>query len=123
MLILIRGIPGSGKSTFAKRFQNVKHLEADMYWSSDHPFNPSELSGAHRWCQDLASHYLAEGLDVVVSNTFTRIWEMRPYLEMDNDVVVFRMVNDYANIHGVPRETVEKMRNRFEDYASEIKVA
>lgn len=124
-LILVRGIPGSGKSTFAegvKYDEGYIHLEADMYFIRDdgtYRWDPSKVKEAHQWCQDTTRILLNNDYDVVVSNTFTRLWEMRPYLEMTNDVHVVRMLGQYGNIHNVPEEKVKEMKDRFEDYDGE----
>ena len=57
---------------------------------------------------------------VVVSNTFTQEWEMKPYYELAEKYgyTVFSLVvenrHNGINTHGVPDETLEKMENRFE---------
>jgi hypothetical protein len=57
---------------------------------------------------------------IVVSNTFTQEWEMKPYFEMadQHDYKVFSIVveNRHGGIneHNVPEETLTLMRNRFE---------
>lgn len=128
MLILVRGIPGSGKTTFARELcdknTTLTHLETDMYWENEGiPFNPKYLKEAHEWCQDHARETLRIGMPVVVSNTFTQLWEMKPYLDMvDGDAVVYRMTGDYGSVHGVPQKTIDRMRSRFEDYEGEIYV-
>lgn len=48
-LVLVRGLPGSGKSTIAKSFipHNFVHLETDMYFinsAGEYKFNPAKLS-------------------------------------------------------------------------------
>jgi len=45
-LVIIRGLPGSGKSTFAKKFveKGFKHYEADMWMvdkDGNYSFDPS----------------------------------------------------------------------------------
>ena len=124
-LVLIRGIPGSGKSTFAKspKFEGYQHFETDMFWEAYRiNFDYKRLGEAHRWCQDMVSKYLAENIPVVVSNTFVRQWEMEPYLDMTKDVTVYRMTGEFKNIHGVPDKTVRRMKHQFEDYEGEILV-
>jgi hypothetical protein len=58
--------------------------------------------------------------EIVVSNTFTQEWEMEAYYKLAEqyDYMVYSLVveNRHGGIneHGVPEETMEKMRNRFE---------
>ena len=121
-LTLIRGLPGSGKSTLAKQLTkaNTFHIEADMYFvNSDgkYMFDISKIGSAHSWCQqetELNMHY---GRDVIVSNTFTTLKELRPYFEIASKYNVVPHVilcqGNYKNVHDVPPETLEKMRSRF----------
>jgi hypothetical protein len=57
---------------------------------------------------------------IVVSNTFTQEWEMEPYVEMAKEwgYTVFTIVVENRhggkNVHGVPDDKLEIMRNRFE---------
>ena len=120
-LILIRGIPGSGKSTMARELMKVidaKHYEADMYYldaDGNYNFIPSQIKYAHEWCQCNASLALSLGFNVIVSNTFTTKKEMKPYLIMDHaNIAIFEAKGDYETIHNVPEETINKMKNRWE---------
>ena len=116
-LILVRGLPGSGKSTYAKTLGMI-HFEADMYFerNGEYEYNPRELSKAHSWCQYKVKEYLDSGMNVVVSNTFTQLWEMDPYLEMGHDVEVIEMTEMYGSIHNIPDDKLEAMRARWEEY-------
>jgi ABC-type phosphate/phosphonate transport system ATPase subunit len=79
-LVLIRGLPGSGKSTMAKDLatQGYLHFEADMFFEVDghYRYDASRIRDAHSWCQQMTRQALAKGLKVVVSNTFTQLREM-----------------------------------------------
>jgi predicted kinase len=122
-ITLYRGLPGSGKSTAAKtaarQDDSVIHLEADMYFIDDgnYALDPNKLGAAHGWCLDRAEDYLRAGRDVVVTNTFTTLKEMRPYFEsalkygLIPRVVLFQ--NQFDNVHDVPVEAMERMENRF----------
>jgi len=87
-LILIRGISGSGKTTYAKRLMredpSLSHHEADMffYHNGEYQFNPKELKNAHEWCKAKTEEDLRNGKSVIVSNTFTQKWEIEPYIEL-----------------------------------------
>lgn len=58
--------------------------------------------------------------EIVVSNTSTTEKEMQPYLDLAKEfgytVVSLIVENRHGNssVHGVPKETLEKMKNRFE---------
>ena len=115
-LLIVRGLPGSGKSTYAKSLIDRVHFEADMYFSrnGEYKWVASELGHAHKWCQEQVRKSLSEGNKVVVSNTFTKKWEMKDYLEMTPSVAVVEMTSQYKNIHGVSEEHILKMRERYE---------
>jgi len=127
-LVLVRGLPGSGKSTYAKSyFVGHIHLEADMYFTQpdgSYDWAAERLGKAHSWCFETTKIMLNNGYDVVVSNTFTMLKELNPYIELatstDTPYIVFRIVSDYQSVHNVPKVVIEKMRSRFEDYEQEV---
>lgn len=120
-LTLIRGLPGSGKSTFAKSM-NAVHVEADQYFYVDgvYVFDPSKLAAAHSQCLDKAVEALKSGKSAVVANTFTTLREMTPYLEAAHEygatVVVLNMLTQYEGVHNVPQATVDRMKARWYDF-------
>ena len=117
-LILIRGLPGSGKSTMAETFEDFIHIETDMYFikNGEYCFNPKKLKEAHTWCQEKTKELLDEGYDVVVSNVFTQMWEMKPYLNMGHSIQIFTATGNYDNIHHVPEEAIQRMKDKWEEF-------
>ena len=125
MLMLIRGMPGSGKSTLAQRLirQGVIecHYEADQYFVNEqgqYEWDVNHLMDAHDWCRSQAEAALEAGQRVAVSNTSVRLRDIRSYVEMARDwsVLPLRVVtlrSQYGSIHGVPEETMERMRRGF----------
>jgi len=119
MLTLVRGIPGSGKSTYAKKRDKSTHIEADMFFYKDDKYlwQGSLVGIAHLYCQSVTAYNLYRGLDVVVANTFTTYEEVEPYLRLakmfDHEVKVVHCMGEYPNSHDVPELVVEKMRKRF----------
>ena len=61
---------------------------------------------------------------IVVSNTFVRKWEADMYYMLAKlwgyRVVVYRMNNQYGNLHGVPQDKVNIMMANMESYPDEI---
>lgn len=123
LLTLVRGLPGSGKSTMAKAIAmdtGAIHLEADMYFVKDgeYKFDPMQIKFAHEWCQAQALKALMDNRNVVVSNTFVKKWEMQAYFAMASaevaEVCVLIANGNYGNVHGVPEEVIERMRANWE---------
>ena len=56
---------------------------------------------------------------LIVSNTFTQEWEMKPYFDLAEryDYRVYSLIvenrHDGVNEHGVPADKLEQMKNRF----------
>lgn len=128
-LYLLRGLPGSGKSTLAKMLVGEKdysHKEADMFFiNSDgkYKFDASKLKDAHKWCQEEVEFLLKlEHSPVVVSNTFTQEWEMEAYYKLAEQYgyQVYSLIvenrhggGENTNIHGVSKQTLDKMEERL----------
>ena len=76
---------------------------------------------AHKWCQSMVEELMDGRVErIVVSNTSTQEWEMTPYIDIaeENGYLVFSLIvenrHNGDNIHGVPSEVIERMKNRFE---------
>jgi predicted kinase len=125
ILYLLRAIPGSGKSTLAKTLGAV-HFEADMYFmeGNEYKFDPTKLKKAHEWCRNQVEISMKNGnigdSKIVVSNTFTQEWEMKPYYELAEKYgyTVFSLIVENrhggTNSHNVPEDVLTAMENRFE---------
>lgn len=122
-VILIRGLPGSGKSTLAKLLaqQGFVHLEADDYFlrpDGSYQFDATKLQEAHRICQKSFSHFMGFGRNIVVSNTFTRKWELQFYLDLCEAHGIRPQIitceGRFENIHGITEDKIAQMRARWE---------
>jgi predicted kinase len=122
-LYIVRGIPGSGKSTFANIIADV-YYEADMYFTDhegNYNFEPSQIKSAHQWCQTMVRMAMQYNTaTIAVSNTFTQEWEMEAYYELAAEFgyrvtsVIVENRHGGENQHGVPADKLQAMRDRFE---------
>lgn len=131
-LYILRGLPGSGKTTLAYRLigdSGVMYAADDYYYDDEgvYRWDPSKIGAAHSQCQRRVKEALELGVPVVVvHNTNTMRKEMKPYLDMakENDYMV-NVVSVFdggltdeqlaaRNSHNVPVEAISKMRKRFE---------
>jgi predicted kinase len=123
ILYICRGIPGAGKSTFAKTLGG-QHYEADMFFIDpilgEYKFDGSKIKLAHEWCQNRVEGDMILNMNkIVVSNTFTQEWEMEPYFELAKKYgyktfsIVVENRHGGVNQHGVPEDKLQIMKDRF----------
>jgi predicted kinase len=126
-LYIVRGIPGSGKSTFAKSIGGI-HIEADQFFMENgkYNFDITKIKLAHKYCQNQTEAWMkTDGTQVnndkiVVSNTFTQEWEMEPYFKLAEKYgyrtfsLIVENRHGGVNEHDVPEDKLELMKNRFE---------
>lgn len=119
-LALIRGLPGSGKSTIARSMAGYVHLEADMYFetSAGYSFDPSKLKDAHDWCFTETSAALSRGSSVVVANTFVTLFEMERYLLLGYPTLVVEAKGNFPSAHQVDTAVLQQMRESWEPMES-----
>lgn len=119
-LIIIRGIPGSGKSTWAKSFGVPVYEADDWFIGTDgiYQFYPNELKQAHLYCYNRTKQTLLNGLDCVVSNTFIKRWEYEIYTTLCESIGATYEIKvaagNFKSIHGVPEAVIERMKQSFE---------
>ena len=122
-MILIRGIPGSGKSTIAEMLSiaGYHHLEADMWFYNTYGWynwSKEDSPKAHAWCQEEANLLASKGFNIVITNTFIKKSQMEPYINIAKQykykVTILVATNSFESIHNVPKETLETMRRDFE---------
>ena len=134
VLYIVRGLPGSGKSTFAKILVDGADFlvcESDKYFinkdTGAYEWVAEKVPAAHEWCRNKVETYMKDSYindqfyrKIAVSNTFTKEWEMKPYFDLAKRYgykvfcVVVENRHGGTNVHNVPAETLQKMENRFE---------
>lgn len=144
-LIIIRGVPGAGKTTLAQdiivqtasRGLTSVILETDQYFT--------ETDGTYNWdisktaeAHDDTQNRCVEALDestacIIVSNTSIKIAHMQPYMDMAraagyefkllHKTVAGPMLASSRGIHAVPAEVTERMYETYEPCEGDIKIS
>jgi predicted kinase len=141
-VIIMRGLPGSGKSTYAERhypdawvvssddyFHGVRELltpeNRRLALAQPYTHDPKELTYSHPQCMRLFIQALQSGdRDVVVDNTNTTVMEVSPYVLVAQafgapyeilEVACDPEVAANRNRHGVPFKAVLSMSQRLQD--------
>ena len=124
VLTVVRGLPGSGKSTWARRLGCLV-LENDMFHvrGGEYRWSASRMKDAVSWCMDFVRCALERGMDVAVANTFCRRRFVEAYRRIAEEAGAgFRVVRcsgSFGSVHAVPEATVESMKASFEDWPGE----
>jgi predicted kinase len=123
-IILLRGLPGAGKSTLAEVLANGKIpvFAIDDYFTKDgvYQFRHEENHLAYKQCERQTAEAMKNGEPrILVDNTFTMDWEMDPYFNLASEygycIFVITVENRHggANSHGVSREQLFKMAEKY----------
>jgi predicted kinase len=140
-LIILRGVPGCGKSTVAELLADmgvtalygsregvltqdrpVKICCADDFFMKNgkYVFNPAALGIAHKTCQDKCEKAMIAGDErVIVANTSTTEKELKTYMDLAEKYgymaisLIVENRHGGSNVHGVPAEALDKMVDRF----------
>jgi hydroxymethylpyrimidine pyrophosphatase-like HAD family hydrolase len=126
-LYIIRGLPGSGKTTFADSIVamapgDVVRLEADDYFicsNGTYEYDPAKISHAHDECMTkfLGAMHLKK--HIIISNTSIKDWEWRDYRNLAEKegymvhVLIKENYHDGVSTHGVPLGKIIQMKNNF----------
>ncbi len=129
--IILRGLPGSGKSTMAKMLSCdgiIPIVSADnfFYHKGQYLFDRDRLGDAHLQCLNDFNHCLNFGYQVIVDNTNTTKKEYQKYIDYAKakgySTTILTVETDLTdeelakrNVHGVPVETIRRMRERMHD--------
>ncbi|EQC33207.1 hypothetical protein SDRG_09191 [Saprolegnia diclina VS20] len=140
-VIILRGLPGSGKSTLSRRVLSMATAatassvlcSADLCFESPggYYYEKSKLGEAHDACKAAFMAALADKVAViVVDNTHSQLWEYEAYvtgaleaayavtvLEVQCDDMAMAQRMMYRNSHGVSFDVIARMHQRWEVHA------
>lgn len=135
-IFILRGLPGSGKSTWAKaRYPDALVVSADHYFQreGEYKFDPRLLGEAHASCLRRYVRALQEeetSATVVVDNTNLSLVEIAPYAAVAEAFALrFQVVTVQCdpfvaagrNVHGVPHERYAGLVARMAAGTEELK--
>ncbi|MBM9502641.1 AAA family ATPase [Leptospira sp. 201903071] len=126
-LLLIRGLPGAGKSALAKVLsENGKYpvFSVDDYFTNpetkEYKFQYTENHLAYKSCEERTRKAMeAKSPKIFLDNTFTLFWEMEPYFKMASEwnyTVFVLTVENYhrgKNIHSIEDKQLQKMASKY----------
>lgn len=113
-LVLIRGMPGTGKTTRAMGYVNdgYKHFEADQFFmvGGRYCFDGERLQEAHASCLEQTKEALAAGELVCVANVFATLEDIKPYTELGVDYQILEAAYPGQSTHKLPTAVIHAMR-------------
>lgn len=124
-VFIVRGVPGSGKTTLAKgiaKKYNTEEFEADHYLLNSegkYEYDKNKLARAHSKCITEGFKHLQRNNTVVFANTFIHKSDIEFYAkymkEQGIKAEVYIIQSNFAgkSLHNVPEEAVEKMRKEM----------
>ncbi|XP_047422257.1 NEDD4-binding protein 2 isoform X1 [Sciurus carolinensis] len=138
VLVLLRGLPGSGKSFLARTLQEdnpsgvILSTDDYFYINGQYQFDVKYLGEAHEWNQNRAKEAFEKKISpIIIDNTNLQAWEMKPYVALSQKhkyKVLFREPDTWwkfkpkelarRNIHGISKEKITRMLDHYQRFVS-----
>lgn len=125
-LLLLRGLPGAGKTTLACSLGGVVFSADDFFYQPSpagwqYQFDAALIKQAHNQCMRNTEIALRWNMPlIIVANTFAQAWELQPYLAMAQRYgatchsLIVENRHQGRSVHDVPDDVMAIMAQRFE---------
>lgn len=123
--VIIRGLPGSGKTTFAKtNFQNYLHYDLDYLFcdiNANYRYEEQIRPIAEQLLYQLVSTALCKKESVVLTEVFPTKDSLHLYMELAayhnlQPTIITLTNSSYDSIHNVPKHVFDRLAETF-DYS------
>ncbi len=124
-LYLIRGLPGTGKSTFAKSL-NIMHVEHDMMCinNGEYSWCAEKIEPRDEACRTIVDICLGAGADCVVSDVFIYRNDIDDYRKLAEkhgaELIIYTLRKEFGTIHGVSKTDLIAMRLCWQSCQGEV---
>jgi predicted kinase len=125
-LFLLRGLPGSGKTTLAIELsENGKYpiFSVDDYFTDNNDTYRFEFDKnylAYKLCEENTKKCMLKKVEkIFIHNTFTLDWEIEPYFKLASEfsykvfVITVEKRHSGFNTHQISDEQIKKMAEKY----------
>jgi predicted kinase len=123
VLIIVRGLQGSGKSTVAQLFGTKAICCADDYFvrGNKYQWYGHMLPTAHTWCIRKCKRFMKKQATVIViDNTNVKARDLVPYNDLARQfgymvhTIIVENRHGGKNSHDVPEDAINRLRAKFD---------
>jgi predicted kinase len=130
-LKLIRGLPGAGKTTLARKYvtlQGYVHIEPDQFFYKNgrYAYDSSKRNEATKWARNQVYEALLAGRNVVVSDNFIRKSSVEPYRRLAShlkaNLEIITLKTQFESPHIKNKAMLEQIKSQWEEIPEDVQV-
>ncbi len=122
LLILIRGLPGSGKSTIAQHLTQYVIDDDDFYTKDDGTYNFTcdMIEPCHAWMLSYCEYLMSTGGDISITSPLISEVRINRFMDLANKYsyefhsIIKENRHIGTSIHNVPDDQLNEMKRKFD---------